>query len=260
VTIVRLDPHAHLYDAYSLVDWVAAAIRNLGGGPDAYKMVVIVDRMGQDSFARFRQEAPSFGEWNEVPVGDGSSSESLSGSVSIEAGSLTVIRGVQYVSAERLEVLGLGVTRTIEDGAPCRAVIESITKAQGVPCLPWSPGKWLGRRGAIVARILESSSAAQLVFGDIAIRSRVGPPSSLLRKARRDGYLILPGTDPLPVVKDTCLVGSYGVEVDIPSLPSPASTSPNSILRYFLSNSDRVRVWGRPNSPFRAIQRFIATV
>ncbi len=257
--IVRLDPHAHLYDSYPLGCWVAAAIRNLGAGADTYRMAVIVDRVGQDSFARFRRESSTFGEWQESPAAGDSSSEALVGKVSIGAGSLTVIRGVQYVTEERLEVLGLGVVRTIEDGAPCEAVLESISRSQGVPCLPWSPGKWLGRRGELIGRLIESSSASELVFGDIAMRSCVGPPSSLLSRARRAGYLVLPGTDPLPRVQDSMLVGSYGAQVEMPQLPS-GDICPTTIVRYFLHNPDSVRVWGHPNGPFEAIQRFIATL
>ncbi len=257
--IVRIDPHAHLYDTYSLFEWVSAAIRNLAGGADTYRMVVIVDRAGQDSFARFRQERAIFSGWHEIPAAAGFSSESLIARVLTEDGSLTVIRGVQYVTEERIEVLGLGVVRTIQDGAPCEAVVESIIKACGIPCIPWSPGKWLGNRGAIVVQMLESYSPNELVFGDIAMRSRLGPPSTILSRARRAGYLVLPGTDPLPGVSDSRLVGSYGAEVEIPQ-PLLEDTCPTRLLRYFLSNSAKVRVWGHPNQALRAIRRFIATV
>lgn len=257
--IVRLDPHAHLYDCYSLVEWVTAAIRNLAGGPDTYRMVIVVDRAGQDSFARFRRESSIFRGWYEVPVAEGSSSETLAAIVSTGDCSLTVIRGVQYVTEERIEVLGFGVPRTIEEGAPCKAVIESILKSRGVPCIPWSPGKWLGRRGYIVKRMLESYAATELVFGDIAMRSCLGPPSNILSRARRAGYLVLPGTDPLPRVEDSSLVGSYGVQIDLAQLP-PADICPTMLVRYFLSDSAQVTVWGYPNRPVEAIRRFIATV
>jgi hypothetical protein len=257
VSIVRIDPHAHLYDCYSLIDWVSSAMRNLSGDIDTYRMVVIVDRNGQDSFARFRREAAMLDSWMEFPGVQGLSSDSLYGNATLGDRSLTVIRGVQYVTQERLEVLGLGVARTIDDGAPCKAVIESIRAAQGIPCIPWSPGKWLGQRGATVRQLFESYPAGELVFGDIALRSRIGPPSSLLSRAARAGYLVAPGTDPLPRPQDSTLVGSYGVQSEIPD-EQAKNASPVDILRGIFCNRDQLTVWGRPNAALTAIRRFIS--
>jgi hypothetical protein len=135
---VRIDLHAHLYEMYSVEDWCNSAVINLGVSEEVSGALVVVDRMGQDSFDRVRGNVRS-GTWQELQTGAG---QALAGVVKLGAKELYIIRGVQYVSAEKLEVLGLGVARSGADGRPCRELINLIKQEQGVVCLPWSPGKW----------------------------------------------------------------------------------------------------------------------
>lgn len=257
---VRIDPHAHLYDCYPLRGWVEAALRNLGVASDVCGAVVIVDRAGQDSFERLRREVPLFGDWNErvcreAPGGAGA----LVGEVVYQGRALCVIQGVQYSTSERLEVLGLGVSRTIDDGGPCEYTIDRIRADGGVACVPWSPGKWLGGRGAVVARIIKKYSPGDLVFGDISIRSRCGPPSLLLARARRTGFAVIPGSDPLPRAADAELVGTYGIELSASHAPVSGDRHFN-IRELLVRRPDEWRTWGAPNSPQTAVRRFIATL
>ena len=202
---VRIDLHAHLYDSYPLQAWCNAAARNLHIGPGVSGIVVVVDRAGQDSFQRFRDEVPSFGVWLEAKV-QSPDNVSEAGMLSWEGKTLLIIRGVQYVSVERIEVLGLGVARSVPDGAPLTELVDLIRREDGIPCIPWSPGKWLGRRGQVISRVMGSFSPGTLTFGDITIRSVLGPPSLLLQRARKNRFAVLLGTDSLPRVQDATLV------------------------------------------------------
>lgn len=257
MTLIRIDPHAHLYDCYPLIDWVGAAMRNLLGSENrtptnAELFVVVVDRIGQDSFARFRSEVPSFGAWSE----DDSYSPSLLGVLTYQGRALRIIRGVQYVTAERLEVLGLGVARTISDGVGFKETIEAVKIAGGFPCIPWSPGKWLGARGMVVINTLDSHPPGELLFGDISMRSRFGPPSRILARAKRAGFKVLAGSDPLPRTADTELVGSYGAQFGFDG----RIDQPGEVLGAVFKSSIKLTTWGAPNLPILAIRRFIATV
>jgi hypothetical protein len=263
---VRVDTHAHLYDEYPLREWCDAAARNLALRDRICGVVIVVDREGQDSFARFRAEANSFGQWREAPaaVGDGVSEIGL---LEWSDHRLVIVRGVQYVSQERVEVLALGVGRSVPDGAPASELVDLIHQEGGVPCLPWSPGKWFGKRGCVVATILNEASPRALVLGDIAIRSLGLPPSGLLWKARRRGFPVLCGTDPLPRREDCSLVGSFGVCFSIEQEMPDVEMLFAELIRPALCGElcgelcgGLVQQWGWRNSPIRAIRRFISTL
>ena len=240
-TSLRIDPHAHLYEKHSARAWCESAVRHLNGEG----VLIIVDREGQDSFERLRREVPAFGAWRDVWDG-------LAGEISLPEGALLVIRGVQYVAAERIEVLGLGVRRASPDRLPAVDYIKQIREQGGVSCLPWSPGKWLGARGRVVRAILDAHAPGTLAVGDISLRSVVGPPSSLLRYARAKGFSVLQGTDPLARTEDEGLVGSFGVEVSVPA----GGALTWDVLRSALLSAPVVKGRGVRNTPFTALRRF----
>lgn len=246
--VIRIDPHGHLYDMYPTRSWCLAAMRNLGGGSNAEKMVVVVDRKGQDSFKRLSREVPQFGTWVLLEGED-------AGIVSVDGQSFTVVRGVQYVAQERIEVLGLGIGRTVDDLLPASELVSEVLSRGGIACLPWSPGKWLGRRGRVVNGLLRMFDANQLALGDIAIRSTGGPYSSILSSAVKKGRRVLYGTDPLPSARDAELVGAFGVELSGDFSPETREGI-RSILRSLLDPARLVTPHGRRNSPIQAGFRF----
>lgn len=257
MAVVRFDPHAHLYDSYPVKEWCNAAYANLKGSEGAC-VVIVVDRAGQDSFERLRREVPTFGTWYEAPLqsGDGVSE---AGTIEWNQKRLHVIRGVQYVSVERLEVLALGVGRSVPDGAPAAELIDRIRREGGIACLPWSPGKWLGSRGTVVRRIMRGSSPREFVFGDIAIRTALGPCSLVLRRARRARFLVICGTDPLPDPRDATLVGSFGMQINVDTLPSNERLF-SDLLAPALVGAIPCGPYGRRNGVARAVRRFISTL
>jgi hypothetical protein len=249
---LRIDTHAHLYDTYSAEAWCYAAFRNLAGSPEAPAIVMVVDRDGQDSLGRLRREVPSFGQWQDVWNGK-------AGIAHLAHGQLFVVQGVQYVTRERLEVLGFGVQRVLEDGEFAAEYIARIVELDGLACLPWSPGKWLGRRGGVVRGLLDTVSKNVLSVGDISMRPRLGPPSILLSYARHRGFQTLLGTDPLPPKTDEELVGSLGIEVSLRQSVANALSS-WSALKVALLSSESTRQWGVRNSPLRAVRRFVCSI
>jgi hypothetical protein len=257
MTLLRIDPHAHLYDTYSLETWCQAAVDNLGVASDVLGAVIVVDREGQDSLKRLRSE---LGEerWRDASPETNRPEKVLTGQCTVGDLRLTIVRGVQYISSERIEVLGLGVSRSVADGEPCCDLIARINSEGGIACLPWSPGKWLGSRGRVINDILSSASPAECIIGDIALRTRLGPPSLLLSSARRRGFSVVAGTDPLPRSEDAALVGSYGVEIRLENTPLEGLGAP-SITQLIKNNSGELRCFGRPNSVLVAAARFLST-
>ncbi len=249
---LRIDTHAHLYDDYSVKEWCYAAVRNLGGCDEVCTAVCVVDRDGQESLARLRSEVPSFGEWRDLWDG-------LAGIAHLGTGSLLIVRGVQYVTSERLEVLGLGVERFAPDGSSAGEYISRIEELGGLACLPWSPGKWLGARGKVVKALLDAGSENAFVVGDISMRSRFGPPSTLLRYARKKGFPVVHGTDPLPSQVDERLVGSLGSELALTRSPEELLSS-WATLKETLLSSGTLRPCGARNSPLKAARRFASSI
>jgi hypothetical protein len=249
-TKVRIDPHAHLYDSYSTREWARAAFSNLRGGVERAAEVIVVDRQGQDSLSRLRREVPSFADWRDLWDGQ-------AGRIEFDEGALTVVQGVQYVTSERIEVLGLGVARAAPDAMMASEYVAMVTDAGGLACLPWSPGKWLGARGEVVRRLLDTTPTTGMTVGDIALRSPLGPPSSLLRYAQRRGISVLSGTDPLPRVEDQYLIGSFGLEVVAEEADAVGSWG---ALKGVLVAPGALQPWGRRNSVATAVRRFIASL
>lgn len=249
MSVVRIDPHAHLYDLYPTQAWCEAAVRNLRAGRDDVALLIVVDREGQDSLDRLRREVPGFATWRDGESG-------LWGVVEFQGSKLYILRGVQYVAAERIEVLGLGVQRILVDKLPAERYIESIRESGGVPCLPWSPGKWLGKRGEVVRRLLQAHSPTSLTVGDIAIRSSLGPPSLLLRHAIQRGFRMVYGTDPLPITRDTKLVGSFGIELSGISFEDER-LGIRRVLSALVDPAVAISRIGARNSGYRAVRRFV---
>jgi hypothetical protein len=241
-----IDPHAHLYSAYSIQSWCEAALGHLGSGG----LVVVVDRQGQDSLTRLAQEVEGFALWREHSAG-------ISGAVEWPSGeSITVVRGVQYVARERIEVLGLGVGRACNDGEPVETLISLIGQGGGIACLPWSPGKWLGARGKLVGELLARHKPSDFVVGDISVRSSIGPYSPLLQRAKEMGFSVLCGTDPLPRVGDQSLVGTFGMVID-GEPPAPADERVPWVLDR-LKTAQGLTPHGRRNGPLLALRRFVS--
>jgi hypothetical protein len=122
--------------------------------------------------------------------------------------SLHIVAGRQIVTAERIEVHALAMRQTIADGQTLRATLEEVRASDALVVLPWGVGKWLGRRGRLVAEAL----AADL--GTVWLSDNGGRPwfwrDALLARAPAAGRPVLRGSDPLPLPGEERRVGSFG--------------------------------------------------
>ena len=78
----------------------------------------------------------------------------------------------------------------------------------------WGVGKWLGARGAVVARILADPEWRDVLLGDNGNRLEIGPDPAEFAAARSLGRAVLPGSDPLPLRGEEARVGAYGFAVE----------------------------------------------
>ncbi|MBX7138491.1 MAG: hypothetical protein K1X83_10965 [Oligoflexia bacterium] len=205
---IRADFHAHIYALHDHVVALRAAIDTLcqPRGTPSLGVVCLTERSDSTFFS------------------DLGRSRSLPDGVSVHAGAepgvrllatregaqLCIIQGYQIATAERLEILGLGVCVRPADGITARAAIDQVRAQGGIAVLPWSPGKWLGKRSSVVRNLIIQHNKDELCIGATPFLPQRCSAGSLVTMARERGLTFLPGTDPFPLRGEERRLGSFG--------------------------------------------------
>lgn len=212
------DTHVHFYDCFELAPFLEAASRNLDraerelglGGPAGRpaRVLLVMETGGRPLIARLEEARDALGElgWRIAPTAE-------AGSLAIHSASaepLTVVEGRQVVTAEDLEVLAAPCASDLPSGLELDRTLEAARGLGAVPILPWGFGKWLGRRGRIVARLLDSPSTGRVLLADNGGRLGLGSKPRLLTLGAQRGFPVVRGSDPLPIASDGGRVGSSG--------------------------------------------------
>lgn len=177
------------------------------------------------------------GAWRLSPTGE---RESLVASRSTGE-TLIFVAGRQIAARERIEVLALGRDVDVPDGLSLEETLCRVRESGALPVLPWGVGKWSGRRGALVAAILDQP-AGELYLGDNSNRLRLAGTPRLLREARERGLIVLPGSDPLPFASHARRAGSFGFVLEGTLDPlRPAA----DLLRRVRALREQPRTYGR---------------
>lgn len=218
-----VDGHVHIYPDVGLSAVFAALRRNgaLGSGRDRQPVprtavLILADPRGVGGFERLHRDAAAVSTvgWaidDESPRDVRFRHE--------DGGAVVFVRGRQLVTHEGLEVLAAGIDRDDIDGRSLAATLDAIRAAGGWSTIAWGVGKWLGRRGRLVAEAVRSEAGS----GDVVLGDNGGRPWFWSRVpqfdvARECGMHVLPGSDPLPVPGDESRIGSYGFEIDVPPI------------------------------------------
>lgn len=196
LSCLAVDAHVHLHDGEASLQVAARNVARFC--PEAQAGVLLLaERAGETLFASLRDHPPAGLHATGDPV-----------TLFYDAGTLPllIVAGRQVVTAEAIEVLLLGTLDAADDG---RGIEQTLR--QGAPgalaVLPWGFGKWIGRRGAVVAAML--AERGDVFAGDIQTRpSWLASPT--LRRTIRSGRPIMSGTDSLPMDGDRERVGAFG--------------------------------------------------
>lgn len=212
---VPIDAHVHCHPIFSQHRFLQAAAENfsaLGSSSGIRSSVagvlVLTQAPGEDSFSRLQQalQGGSVPEWKLTET-----DESISFLAERSDGTrLLFVAGVQLVSREGLEALGIGTFSVPSRRLSLRRSLRSIREAGGLAVLPWGFGKWWARRGRVVLDTLESESPSDLFVADSGVRPQLSPRPRLLILSERLGFRTLPGSDPLPVGGEESRPGSFG--------------------------------------------------
>tara|TARA_R100000750_G_scaffold62377_1_gene55971 strand:- start:1824 stop:2648 length:825 start_codon:yes stop_codon:yes gene_type:complete len=200
-----VDGHVHIHPHADLAALLEAAVGNLSrlAGEGAGPCLLLTETARADVFAEMRAGRRVPPGWTiETPAADPAAIVACRGSHR-----LLLVAGRQIVTSEKLEVLALATCDRFADGASLDETLEAL-HAAGIPAvLPWGLGKWIGKRGGIVADRIARAKPG-VILGDNKGRP-IGWPAPRIFNADRGG-IVLPGSDPLPIPGSETVVGSYG--------------------------------------------------
>jgi len=231
-----VDGHVHIHTCYDETVFLHAAERNLRMAGEGLPTLMLAEMKEDNVFARWHAgQCP----WPVQTTGEDSSL--------YLADRLLLLAGRQVVSAEGVEVLAQCTAARFADGLPLEETISEILAAGALAVLPWGAGKWLGRRGRLVA---EAAARFPILLGDNAGRPSLWPFPARFQ-TRRTGP-VLPGTDPLALASQQTVVGSYGFSLTASIDPDCPARS----LRKALTTDDTpVQPLGRRASLFTFFRR-----
>jgi hypothetical protein len=127
---------------------------------------------------------------------------------------LYLFAGRQIACAERIEILALTVDTDIPDKLPAIDAVQAVLDEGGVPVMSWAPGKWMFKRRNVVAQILDRFQPGQLLIGDSSLRPAIWKEPLLMQTARKVGFGIVAGSDPLPFPGEERYLGTFGSILD----------------------------------------------
>ena len=209
--MIIADTHLHIYPNYKLVDAIRGCVLKLSAlAPDATCVGFLAERHDCHLYKELASgRIDSFSEGVSVkPVGACLELQCFN------TPPLYLCPGRQIVTEERLELLCLCVDADIPDGLPAEIAVHRIREVGGIPVLTWAVGKWLFKRAEVVRSLLDLFSPAQLLVGDSAMRPVFWPTPRPMQFARKRGYKIIAGTDPLPADGEESVMGGYASLLD----------------------------------------------
>ncbi len=245
------DTHLHLYPCYDVKKVLVCLRSNLASvAKDTLCMAFLAERWDCHFFQKFCDEGSELLD-DTVQI---TCSENVL--VLSEAGfpDLYIFAGRQIITRERIEILSLTTDEVIPDGLPARDVISKIQQVKGVPVLSWAPGKWFFKRKKVVEKLLDTSPPGSLLIGDTTLRPFIWPQPLLMRKARRKGFGVVAGSDPLPFAGEEQVAGQYATQMEIDfDLDDPV----NSIRNFLTSSGFRPTLVGRRGGTLPTFRRLV---
>ncbi len=248
MTMFLADTHLHLYPCYDLDRAFSGLIDRLAvADAQVPRFGCLAERHDCHFYAGLLQGEIKLRDFS-VETAD---SRQLVLCRNHDGSQLTLLPGRQIIAAERIEVLALCTDALFADGIPAAELLRSIRAQNGVPVLPWSPGKWFFRRGKVVAQLLRIFTPQDLLIGDVSLRPHGWPLPLLMRTAKRLGYQIISGSDPLPFSGEEEQFGRLGCRITC----AEQHLHPADALRSLLGGKADAASTGRRSSPLELLRR-----
>lgn len=237
-----VDAHVHLYPCMPVRAMLDAAARNLfrtnGGAAPHAGLLLVADPDGVPGYERLLGEQDS-GGWRREHRDERSVTFSRNGGPRV-----TAVRGQQLITREGLEVLGIACEERLESGLPVAEMVGRIRAARGQAIIAWGAGKWLGRRGRTLTKVIEAEAGRpDVMLADNGGRPRAWSRVPQFETAAERGMRVLAGTDPLPLAGEEQRVGSYAFRIRVPAADC---TAPADSLWRALATDAPIEIVGRP--------------
>jgi hypothetical protein len=206
---ILIDTHVHIYPNYSVEGLLNSALQNFQRYSETTdtKFVLALTERFDCNFFKSHKTSTQYGNWKltynpELELIVANSTE----------GTILILPGRQNISSEKLEVLTLGSDDFRAEGLPAIEIIMGSNETGLITILPWSLGKWFGKRGKLIEKLIRDGEL-KFNVGDPAHRFLSTP--HLFDLAYKHGKKLLVGTDPLPLDGEESRVGSYGIRASI---------------------------------------------
>ncbi len=226
-----VDSHVHVYpchDTSTLFDGVHANFlaQAAGSGHETVASVLLLTESADHEFflslLRCGEANESLGGWRVFPTEEAHAVRLQRE----DQASIFVIAGRQVETRERVEVSALLTDQAFADGRSLQQTLGDIRAAGALAVLPWGVGKWLGRRGRLLAEAVDQDPGAWLL-SDNGSRPFFWPRPDLFDRVERLGGKVIAGSDPLPIPGDEQRIGTFGVY-----LPGPIDAAhPGAYIR-----------------------------
>lgn len=254
------DAHVHLYHCFSSEHLMDLTFNNFQreinaslAGSDFSGVLFLAETKAEKGFQRIAKSAEKgesqpgeFGEWTFLPTKEKSSFYARSNQNRTKG--LYIIAGRQITTAESLEILALGSIQEFDEKEPLEELIPLISQSGAIPVVPWGVGKWIGRRGDLIKKLLEREDLSPFFLGDNRNRPIFWTRPSLFKMAGEKGINILPGSDPLPFPSEISQIGRFGfklsgsIDQDYPF---------RDLKKLLLVPTTKPQVYGSLENPFR---------
>jgi len=178
--VIAIDSHVHFHSASGAIEALSIAKEKLAGNTGRIGVVMLAERQGFNVLDDLgsslipTEEPEAF--WFD------------------ESRSLLILAGRQIISAEKLEILTLATTAILPDGLPAVRIVAEMDAADAIVVLPWGVGKWIGKRGMLVDRLIAEARPGRLFLGDNSGRPGFWPVRQF-----NSAIPVLSGSDPLPL-------------------------------------------------------------
>lgn len=265
-SLVLVDTHVHIHDCFSPAELFDSAFKNFEAvaareqsGQEFLGVLMLTEMFGVNWFERLvafsaNREVPEadiLGEWKIEATDEPNSLIVKSG----DDRRIIVIAGRQIVTSENLEVLALATEQRFEDGLSVEAVLSRVNSSGAIAVMPWGFGKWWGRRGSLMNRLMEEHAKYDFFLGDNSGRPRFTPKPVQFRRAAVMGLRIFPGSDALPFASEFWRPGSMGIMLRAPlSEDTPAADLKEVFKEVLRSLSIQVKPYGQLENPLRFVR------
>ena len=215
-----VDTHSHFHACFDVEQFIDVAIKNATRYGNVTPCLMLADPASHNSLIEIAKKL--------VPSESGLAIECHCDTAIVKrdgSTALVLIRGRQIRTQENLEILSYGAPKPLSDGDPFRDTLRQVVTSARIGIIPWSFGKWWGRRRHVLRCALNElaecsshpiSDVATIALGDNGCRPKMFQLGGSLRGLIKTDIRVLPGSDPLALKSEIDRIGEFGMLVEIP--------------------------------------------